>query len=810
MVTKDSNKNKESKSPKKTSSSALKVVSKKTKKTKAKKETTKKSAVKKSATKKTSAKNVSKKTSDKTKQTTVKKKRVAKSAKTSKTTKTKRSATTKSSTRKNKKTSDEVVILPSSVSQRSLEKSILLRENWEAGIQLFMYYLSYVSAFVFMIIGSSILLTDTFGSSSFTGKNMVANVNRVTDAKQQDTKQIYQQADSIENMEVMETDDSYVKLAQNGNPVVHLDDIPLRLKKKDSISFFVTNLKSTDVVRAYISNTRTPLVSELSVKKVSDGKFSAKILSYAYPAGYYRLNVMVLRNGKALVSKHSTEFKNGSDEEIKDALSKIKVNPKAPRGLNVDNSAFYFKTPAGKVLSGVARIELKASKYLPYVELYARSVTTGKKVFLAKGGRMGDYWFFSFDSRRLPNGKYGLIAKSKFGDKHLQTGELLVTVSNTAISKNTHSNNFKDVKHAPTFEKTIKSALAKGDYNVISTAAEKEAVKLLKEKEDEVKDLTVKYAATIINEDDEMKKRIGSDLESLRKDLVLIAKNNENTKDIAGDISAQLEKRIAEVKNRVLAFEKVNRGRTDNLKDTDGDGISDYDEINIYNTDPTKSDSDSDGVDDGSELLQQTSPTKNKAKIKFESPKETVALTRDDILHVAQISFVEQTEVTTSNQTTEEKSNKKDDNNAGMSTADKKVLSIKGKGLPNSFLTLFIYSLPTVVSVKTDDEGNFTYFFDKELENGKHDVYVAVTNGDGKILAQSKSFSFIKKAEAVSFVDDVSTAKENITESTPIETSKSYRSIIGISVLSFGLILLMMGISLRPKKDTVVENIIAD
>jgi len=36
--------------------------------------------------------------------------------------------------------------------------------------------------------------------------------------------------------------------------------------------------------------------------------------------------------------------------------------------------------------------------------------------------------------------------------------------------------------------------------------------------------------------------------------------------------------------------------------DTDGDGIVDFDEINVYGTDPDKMDSDSDGLNDGDEL----------------------------------------------------------------------------------------------------------------------------------------------------------------------------------------------------------------
>jgi len=46
----------------------------------------------------------------------------------------------------------------------------------------------------------------------------------------------------------------------------------------------------------------------------------------------------------------------------------------------------------------------------------------------------------------------------------------------------------------------------------------------------------------------------------------------------------------------------------DQTKDTDGDGLTDFDELNKYGTNPYLKDSDSDGIDDKSEVLRGTDP----------------------------------------------------------------------------------------------------------------------------------------------------------------------------------------------------------
>ena len=76
-------------------------------------------------------------------------------------------------------------------------------------------------------------------------------------------------------------------------------------------------------------------------------------------------------------------------------------------------------------------------------------------------------------------------------------------------------------------------------------------------------------------------------------------------------------------------------------------------------------------------------------------------------------------------------------------------LTFSGRALPNSFVTVYVFSQPVIVTVKTDITGAWSYTLDKELPDGSHKMYSAITDGNGKILAKSEPLAFIKEAAAV-------------------------------------------------------------
>jgi len=77
-------------------------------------------------------------------------------------------------------------------------------------------------------------------------------------------------------------------------------------------------------------------------------------------------------------------------------------------------------------------------------------------------------------------------------------------------------------------------------------------------------------------------------------------------------------------------------------------------------------------------------------------------------------------------------------------------LKVEGKALPNQVITLFIYSsMPIVVTVQADQDGNWVYSLDKSMVDGTHEVYAVLHNEEGKIVESSapKAF-FIEEAQA--------------------------------------------------------------
>lgn len=81
-----------------------------------------------------------------------------------------------------------------------------------------------------------------------------------------------------------------------------------------------------------------------------------------------------------------------------------------------------------------------------------------------------------------------------------------------------------------------------------------------------------------------------------------------------------------------------------------------------------------------------------------------------------------------------------------------RVIEFQGRAKPNTYITLYIYSTPIIVTVKTDSQGNWKYNLDQELEDGVHRIYVAQIDNTGSVVAKSDPIFFTKAAASVQIV----------------------------------------------------------
>lgn len=264
--------------------------------------------------------------------------------------------------------------------------------------------------------------------------------------------------------------------------------------------------------------------------------------------------------------------------------------------------------------------------------------------------------------------------------------------------------------------------------------------------------------------------RISNQNGSIESDVVYFKINllgTENSSEGSGDTY-----------NKIAAETAVNAGREDVgnyeesqlAKDSDQDNLSDEEESRI-GTDPFKPDTDNDGYLDGDEIKTGYDPLKFSSgngsdKIIFQNPKEKGVM--DEKYKVDSVELLESSE-----------------NRAQSGSDAEKLLRLMGRAIPNAFVTLYVYSNdPIVVIIKTDANGNWLYDLDKDLEDGDHEAYIAITDNTGKITAKSEPLYFVKTAEAANVISNAQADERMkiISSESPIENSRGNFIAIAIAI----------------------------
>ncbi len=528
--------------------------------------------------------------------------------------------------------------------------------------------------------------------------------------------------------------------------------------------------------------------------------FKYRWLAGLQEPGAYKISAQILTDGVPTYSSELVVTKLGA---VATLTTQVQNTSTEATDAELDPEVSII-LPTSKPLASIVPVQIEV-KNAALIELYIQGKASLVKKFVGVATMADiDTWSYRFDTKQVPNGEYLLIAlvKNMYGSYEHKT--LPFTISNLTATTYTpvqidqiktletvaiEANKLSSTTKTALVPKTTPLPVVASDGTTLST----EPTPLLDTKQSETMQTELKLLANALRiQDTTLVGEIKARILKLKESTATTSDQSELNQQNVVLLDSYIRGLILETEEAVFKTDKLIAERTKEKasQDSDKDGVSNYDEVAIYKTDPFLSDTDSDGFGDAAEILSGYNPTdaKPEALVSYQSPKEA-GIVREDIFSVTSIT----TEIKDEDQT----ENKQP------------VALISGTALPNSFITLYIFSTPIVVTLKTDEDGGWNYRFDKELEDGTHEVYIGVTDNAGKIVAKSNGFSFVKEAEAFTGL----TVNEDVKPAQVVAQPSSFLSdymvylVLSISTVAIGLVLILLGLHLdsRQRKFGILE-----
>ncbi len=457
------------------------------------------------------------------------------------------------------------------------------------------------------------------------------------------------------------------------------------------------------------------------------------------------------------------------------------------------------------VLPSQYRLEIQSAAIFDVLEVYARSTNSTVPLFLGVATRTRFGWLYWLDTTSLPAGTYRVGVKALVNRVVKEEAAIFLTVApkskeyllspeyeverERVVASSTPVTLVNSSTTVSLTEVPLPTLLPPLNITSTTEVGREKVEEIIENHEADLNELLTRYATALQSDDETIQRLAESALNEKLYTLIAREVVQSDFEPAAYEIEQALRNRINTVKERISQVQELRRERTASASsiDSDGDGVTDHDEYLLYQTDPNSPDTDGDGVTDGIEIVTGFDPLSAapEAVVLFHPPQE-VEYIDDALLGITEVAPL-------------------------LLYSDEKQppfiqSEITGYGLPNSFVTLYIYSEPIVVTVRTGDDGSFSYTFTKELKDGEHAVYAALTNNNGEIVVRSTPFRFVKTAEAFTYVGDTTTSAP-ITTTEPTMISAPFNLAAAMGVVSFGFILLLLGYTIRhPKQPNVIHE----
>ena len=240
------------------------------------------------------------------------------------------------------------------------------------------------------------------------------------------------------------------------------------------------------------------------------------------------------------------------------------------------------------------------------------------------------------------------------------------------------------------------------------------------------------------------------------------------------------------LKDKVRESEEQIKQDTNNLttKDSDQDGLSDFDEVANFATNPLLADTDNDGVVDSVELIRNSDPLVVNQIVVPNLNKNIEEVTFDSVVEIDLVSPL----VSATNNNEQEEY----------------FVTVEGRSIPNSYVYLLSHSTDIVGIVKTGSTGLFSYTIEQNFDIGEHQLTAVLTDVTGEIVASSKPHRFARTQNTFVAAATMSTA-------TPLNNESNEDNVLlnllvaAVGVITFGFVLLLLSSTLRNRHQQKVR-----
>ncbi len=566
----------------------------------------------------------------------------------------------------------------------------------------------------------------------------------------------------------------------------------------DELQFKVIAANATRIT-VHARNTKTGALYYIGqMANSSDTEWRLDWSSKLIPDGKYAFFVRATVGGDIYESSHATlTIANNTVEEVPvvatttedETLDDEQLTPTISLTLAEDSPVSKF-----------VHLTLTTSPVM-WVELYSTPKNSLATRFLGLATKRSETnWTYEWDTTQIPNGTYFLHSRVKTAFGFTEGSRVEVRVLNQVMEVFTPEQ--EEVIDGLQDVASDLLTTTEGTENVIDSStiyvepvdAFMTTIDTDDDSRSHISDILHTYRTTLETLLDALARaeraadvdgvqKAKEDIETLKSELINGLPGSVQKKELIDQINTYLSQITFELQEFTVRNENILKERVGDAitNDSDKDGITDYDEVNLYKTNPFAADTDGDGFIDSAEITRGYNPHNSapEALVAYQSPRET-GIVREDLLTI-------ETLTTLTPDTIEEQPR----------------AFISGTGLPNSFVTLYIYSTPIMVTVKTRSDGSWNYIFDKELENGDHEVYAVIVDNAGGVVAKSNPLPFVKTAEAFTKADAMSAAFEAQNAEPSLVSKSGILFVASLIIVSLGLVLLLIGAITRSKKVSV-------